>query len=281
MSRKHDRTGRSKGEGRFVRIFQYMMKSPAWQHLGPLEVAIYLEMSSRYAGENSNNGRIGYSVREAATRFRVGKTTVSRALQELQEKGFIVCTTKGGFSVKIRRATEWRLTEFRCDVTQQMATKDFLQWQPSVPVAGQKMQNTVLVEGRGVPGAGQRGTWAGTMESKRGPDGTGGGTVEYQNGPLTVPVPGHMYICQVEAEEREALEPTTKHGNIALRGSAVKGTKEEKIEPPPVTASSPPPPMNSTNNQGTPRNAPNPAGSNTSPLLATTYMRRALLKGVK
>jgi DNA-binding transcriptional regulator YhcF (GntR family) len=37
-------------------------------------------------------------VREAATRFRVGKTTASRALEELQEKGFIVCTTKGGFA---------------------------------------------------------------------------------------------------------------------------------------------------------------------------------------
>ena len=84
-----------------------------------------------YAGDGSNNGRIPYSIREAATEFHVGKTTAGKALNSLEAHGFIIPVTKGAFSLKKKHATEWRLTEFPCDVTHELATKDFMRWQPS------------------------------------------------------------------------------------------------------------------------------------------------------
>ena len=45
----------------------------------------------------------------------------------LQDRGFIVATTKGHFDRK-RHATRWRLTEFKCDLTGQPASRDFEAW---------------------------------------------------------------------------------------------------------------------------------------------------------
>jgi len=64
----------------------------------------------------------------------------SRALNSLEDHGFIVAVTKGAFSLKKRHATEWRLTEFPCDVAHTVSTKDFMRWRPSA-----KIQNTVSV----------------------------------------------------------------------------------------------------------------------------------------
>jgi hypothetical protein len=75
-----------------------------------------------------------------APRQRISRTTASRALNLLEDHGFIVAVTKGAFSLKKRHATEWRLTEFPCDVTDALPTKDFMRWQPST-----KIQNTVSV----------------------------------------------------------------------------------------------------------------------------------------
>jgi DNA-binding transcriptional MocR family regulator len=123
-----------------------MMETPAWKSLGAVERAIYLDMASRYAGQGTNNSKIGYSIRTAAKNLHVGTSTAKRALDVLQERGFIVCTTKGAFSLKARHATEWRLTEFVCDVSGDLPTKEFVRWRPedrtrypirqqSVPVA--------------------------------------------------------------------------------------------------------------------------------------------------
>jgi hypothetical protein len=43
--------------------------------LGATERAMYLDIAARYAGYGSNNGKIGYSVREAATNLHVGTST--------------------------------------------------------------------------------------------------------------------------------------------------------------------------------------------------------------
>jgi hypothetical protein len=50
----------------------------------------------------------------------------------LVERGFIVAVTRGGFNVKDkqRQSTEWRLTEFNCDVTGSLPSKDFARWSP-------------------------------------------------------------------------------------------------------------------------------------------------------
>ena len=128
MTKRHNRTGRSTKAARHVRLYHWMMKTEAWQSLNATERAIYIEMARRYSGPGSNNGRIPYSVREAATALHIGKTTAARAIHNLEERGFIVAMQKGAFSYKVRHATEWRLTEFPSDVTKELATKDFEQW---------------------------------------------------------------------------------------------------------------------------------------------------------
>jgi hypothetical protein len=128
------RTNRDRAP-RHVRLYHYMLNSAAWHDLNAVERAIYIEIAKRYAGPGSNNGRIPYSVREAAAELKIGTATASRALGKLVDHGFIVPVTKGAFSRKVRHATEWRLTEFPCDVTNTLiGTKEFMRWQP--PPAG-------------------------------------------------------------------------------------------------------------------------------------------------
>jgi DNA-binding transcriptional regulator YhcF (GntR family) len=131
--RNHDRIGRH------VRLMHFMMNTPAWLSLDATARAIYVHMAMRYAGPGSNNGRLPYSVREAAAELHIGKSTASRGLTALVNRGFIVAAKRGAFSLKKRHATEWRLTEFASDVDSSFATKDFTRWSPenqkSVPPA--------------------------------------------------------------------------------------------------------------------------------------------------
>jgi DNA-binding transcriptional MocR family regulator len=101
---------------RHVKMMHFMMSTAAWKSLDATARAIYIHMAMRYAGPGSNNGRLPYSVREAATELRIGKTTAARALHALVDRGFIVAMQRGAFSWKKRHATEWRLTEFASDL---------------------------------------------------------------------------------------------------------------------------------------------------------------------
>jgi len=166
-----NRTGRSTRAQRHVRLHHWLMETAAWKSLTGNQRAIYIEMAARYAGDGSNNGRIPYSVREAAECLGIGKSTADRDFDVLEERGFIVPTTKGAFSLKRRHATEWRLTEFPCDVTHSLPTKEFARWSP-------KSQNTVPPQNSTVPVAGPNGTHRGTVSPKSGPDSTCSGTVK-------------------------------------------------------------------------------------------------------
>ena len=110
---------------RYVRLTHRMTDTQAWLSLEGNARAIYLLIAKVYHG--NNNGHIGLSVRQAAEAIHVSKDTAARALSRLQHCGFIVATTKGRFARK-RRATRWRLTEFKCDLTGQPASRDFEAW---------------------------------------------------------------------------------------------------------------------------------------------------------
>lgn len=112
--------------GHHVRLYDWMTDSPAWQSLSALARATLLEVMKRYVGDN--NGKIPLSVREVAAAFHIGKTTAAAAFAELQDRGFLAVAQKGAFSVKHRRATEWRLTEFTCNVTGELPSKEFMRW---------------------------------------------------------------------------------------------------------------------------------------------------------
>lgn len=159
MKRKANKTGRSDLSARHVRLYHWLMATAAWRSLDATARAIYVDMAARYGGTNSNNGRLPYSVREAAESLRIGKTTAGRALKLLQARGFIVPTMKGAFSLKLRHATEWRLTEFPCDMTHAIASKEFMRWTPEI-------QNTVPLQTSKVPKAVPNGTASGTGVAK-------------------------------------------------------------------------------------------------------------------
>ena len=122
--------------GRHVRLMEFMLASEAWQSLDPVARALYIEISRRYRGPNSNNGKIPYSVREAAAALNVSRNTANRAFHHLEERGFIVAKKHSGFNVKGRTSTEWFLTEFPDDTKtgSNIATKNFMSWTPPTPI---------------------------------------------------------------------------------------------------------------------------------------------------
>src|SRR5262249_13421702 len=113
---------------RHVRLYHWLMRSTAWKSLPGLSRALYAELAKHYNG--SNNGKIGYSLRQAAKDLKITPGTASRHFDILTNPGFIQPIRKGAFSLKERHATEWRMTEFTCDVTNKPPTKDFMRWQP-------------------------------------------------------------------------------------------------------------------------------------------------------
>jgi DNA-binding MarR family transcriptional regulator len=130
MSKRHNNTGRTEKDANHIRLYRWLRDSAAWQTLNPVERATYLELKFAYWG--TNNGRIQLSVRTLADTLKIGKSTATRALTTLRERGFIAAMSRGHFDRKARHCSEWRLTEHSCDVKGALSTKEFMQWQPGM-----------------------------------------------------------------------------------------------------------------------------------------------------
>jgi hypothetical protein len=137
MNRTFTRTagGRTKrrrrGDGpTFIQMFHWVVDMPVWHSLSPRAVVAYLELARRYNG--TNNGSLHLSARELAEAWGWSKDAAACAIRELLEKGFVEVTRASGFNVKDRKrqATEYRLTTFFCNRTQQSASKTFTKWRP-------------------------------------------------------------------------------------------------------------------------------------------------------
>jgi hypothetical protein len=122
------RKGVSSKEARHVRLYHWVLQTEAWRDLDPVAHDVYVLIASRYVGPGSNNGRIPYSLLELSQTLHISKQTAMRALQRLQDHGFIVQEMRGSFSRKLRHASEWRLTEFSSDIENRPATKEFAAW---------------------------------------------------------------------------------------------------------------------------------------------------------
>jgi hypothetical protein len=125
MPAKRRRLNRSK-DMKHVRLYSWLLNSPAYLSLSPAARAVLIETANAYDGYN--NGRIGLSVRRAAKRCRIAPGTAAQAFKDLEERGFIDCMTKGGFNRKSRHASEWRLTFWPCNVTGELSSKRFMNW---------------------------------------------------------------------------------------------------------------------------------------------------------
>lgn len=127
MPKRHNATGRSDRESQFVPLPYSMLRHPAWRSLGGAAVKVWLELRSRYDGVN--NGRLGLSLLEGARLLGLSKSTVDRALKELEAKGFIVKMKAGHWYG--RQATEWCVTDRMCNGN--FATRNWETWRPPKP----------------------------------------------------------------------------------------------------------------------------------------------------
>jgi hypothetical protein len=131
----HKRTAKDvKADGRYVSLKEHMLACQAWRSLDSNSKMLYAELARRYRGPNSNNGRIAYSVREAARALSISRATAQRCFEKLIDRGFTKIGKRSGFSMKGRVATEWLLSEFPDDTTAStgIASKDFMKWTPDL-----------------------------------------------------------------------------------------------------------------------------------------------------
>ncbi len=122
MAKKINKTGRSKGDARHVRLYEHMEKTAAWRGLSGVAAKAWITIGLMHNG--SNNGKIGVSSRELGKRIGVSYSTAARAILELENAGFLRCVKASDFSGK-RLAAQYRLTHLRCDVTGQPPSKEY------------------------------------------------------------------------------------------------------------------------------------------------------------
>jgi hypothetical protein len=209
MSRNPKRRGRTE---RYVWLRFWLMDSPAWQSLPCNARALYVELAKRYNG--NNNGRISYGVRQARG-LHIGKTAAGQALWFLQDRGFIVCTKKGAFSLKaVKDASEWRLTEYASDFPAAHATKEFLSWRPAEPETNDsaKSRTRYLRQARAVSQASPCGISGEPVDSKKGLHGTSGKPVNAEKHPSTVSEASHIQLPGT-ASAREGGERSAPEGS--------------------------------------------------------------------
>lgn len=145
---------RQKKEPKHIRLYASITGSEAWRRLSGNAVKVLLALVARDDG--TRNGQIGFSCREAADMAMISPRTAWRCLIELQEKGFIVCTEKGGFSRKISHSTLWRYTWAAWPAGKKGPTRDFENWKPENKTRLQILSGAVAVS-------------AGNMETPPGP----------------------------------------------------------------------------------------------------------------
>jgi hypothetical protein len=136
---------------RYFQVHHFMAKTDAWRALTAPARAVYIQIGLRYNG--GNNGKIPYSVRDAASECILAINTASRAFKELIALGFIEETRHGGLSRKTRVASEWRLTAFKCNLTNSPKSCLFMQrgeqarayrQSRSRPQAGRRLSQTTI-----------------------------------------------------------------------------------------------------------------------------------------
>ena len=111
---------------RFVKLTYPLIESDAWRWLRPISQAVYIEIRRRYNG--LNNGKISLSLSEAAHILKASKSSINRALKQLEMHGFIKLIKKGYFTG--RMASEYALTDEQLDGYP--PTREWRQWQPTM-----------------------------------------------------------------------------------------------------------------------------------------------------
>jgi hypothetical protein len=99
MPKSADKRGKSLTKERFALVPVSVINSAAYRHASLPARAVLIELAALYVG--TNNGRLGLSVRQAATLLNCAKDTASRAFRELSNKGLIEAAYIGNFKAKV------------------------------------------------------------------------------------------------------------------------------------------------------------------------------------
>jgi len=132
MSGKKWRNSRS----RFVQLPYRLLKSAAWHRLTPLERCAYIEIAQIFDGKN--NGHLAVSARLLASLIPCSLNSAYQSLRALEDARFVDTVKLGKYARKDeeRLASEYRLTEFRCDATGEPPSRRYnpqLCWDRSAP----------------------------------------------------------------------------------------------------------------------------------------------------
>lgn len=148
---KTDKTGRTQSGDKFAKVFLVTMQSPAWRALTPYAQRLHPWLLLEWGGPNANNnGRIAYTVKQAAEALGCNTETARKAFLDLQAKGFLVVTRCAALgTVGTARAHEYELTELGMPKNP-VPRKLYRDWKPDCdfPVVTANVNNP-----RGVGGA--------------------------------------------------------------------------------------------------------------------------------
>lgn len=134
---KVDKTGQNANE-RYVKMIQKVMRHPAFIALSGNAKALYPHIKMYAFG--SNNGKVRFTVAEAARVLGVSMNTANKAFHDLQAKGFLVLTDFGMLGVEGKRCSPtYAVTEFPIppEVVPRMS---FLTWTPGKDFQVQRHQ---------------------------------------------------------------------------------------------------------------------------------------------
>src|SRR5690348_12774141 len=131
MGRHRTKHSHPPGE-RYVALYRYVLETAAFRALSGNACKLLVLVAIRHDGHN--NGRISFSVREAAEQVGCAINTAARLFSELQDKGFLELNERGSFTRKNRHASTWRVTFFpsRDDHgSPQRGDRPFTRWMPA------------------------------------------------------------------------------------------------------------------------------------------------------
>lgn len=114
-----------------ARIYSHWRRYPAWTSLSLAARALLVEILLEY--RPGNNGRLSWPCRRAAGTIGVGKDTASRALTELELKGWLTVERVALFGRRTTSA-EYALTMYDNDLSGKPVSKAFEHWSPNSPV---------------------------------------------------------------------------------------------------------------------------------------------------
>ncbi len=118
-------------EASFIQKHEDWLSSAAYRHLSPAARCILEELHRREWP--NNNGKIGLSIRRAASLINVNKDTAGQCFKDLESHGFIRMTKEAEYQRGLAR--EWRLT-FMPGSDGSTPTDEWKKWKPTMPQNG-------------------------------------------------------------------------------------------------------------------------------------------------